>query len=207
MISGRGGQGIDIQIINNPLTISRPSSTSYQKKKQILFVGRFNYQKGLKYLLPIWNQFSENNGDNWELVLLGEGEDKPYVESYICEHHLQNIRIDSPTTEVARYYEESAVLIMTSLFEGFPLVLAEAMSRGCVPIAFDSFSSIHDIIEPNVSGILVTPFNVAEYVTKLNALIQDNEQLQRLAHNAIKIVERFDLDAIGSQWVEMFNHL
>lgn len=139
--------------------------------------------------------------------MLGEGEDKTYVESYINENHLQNIRIDAPTTEVAHYYEESAILMMTSIFEGFPLVLAEAMSRGCVPIAFDSFSSIHDIIDPNVNGVLVTQFNVAEYVTKLKALVQDKEQLQRLAQNAIKTVDRFDLDAIGSQWVEMFNHL
>ncbi len=202
-----GGGGSDIQVISNPLTISKAIAFCAPKKKQILFVGRFNYQKGLKYLLPIWQQFSKHYSDEWELVLLGEGEDKTYIESYINENHLQNIRLDSPTTEVAHYYEESAILMMTSIFEGFPLVLAEAMSRGCVPIAFDSFSSIHDIIDPNVNGVLVTQFNVAEYVTKLKALVQDKEQLQRLAQNAIKTVDRFDLDAIGSQWIEMFNHL
>ena len=139
--------------------------------------------------------------------MLGEGEEKPYAESYIREYHLRNIRIDSPTTEVARYYEESAVLIMTSVFEGFPLVLAEAMSRGCVPIAFDSFSSIHDIIKSNENGILVTPFNIAEYVTKLSDLVRNNEQLLNLAHNARQTVEQFGLDRIGSQWIEMFYNL
>ena len=87
------------------------------------------------------------------------------------------------------------------------MVLAEAMSRGCVPIAFDSFSSIHDIIKSNENGILVTPFNIAEYVTKLSDLVRNNEQLLNLAHNARQIVERFGLDRIGSQWIEMFYNL
>lgn len=140
--------------------------------------------------------------------MLGEqGNERDFVDDFIAGKKLKNIRIDKPTDKISQYYEESAILMMTSVFEGFPLVLAEAMSRGCVPIAFESFSSIHDIIEPEQNGILVTPFNIEEFVCKLNALVTDDEKRQMLSYNAIKVANRFDLDTIGSQWVDMFCNL
>ena len=157
--------------ITNPLTISKPIDDGvYTKKKQILFVGRLTNQKGLNFLLPIWEEFTKCNKMNWgeySLVILGDGPLRKEVELYIRKHNLSNIRIDAPTPDVAKYYEESEILVMTSIFEGFGLVLTEAMSRGCVPIAFDSFSSVRDIICSSYNGILVSPFNQSEYVDKL----------------------------------------
>lgn len=82
------------------------------------------------------------------------------MELYIRKHNLSNIRIDAPTSDVAKYYEESEILVMTSIFEGFGLVLTEAMSRGCIPIAFDSFKSVHDIVDSGRNGMLIKPFMV-----------------------------------------------
>lgn len=203
-----GGEKNHIKSISNPLTISRPSRDySNGKKKQILFVGRLMPQKGLKYLLPIWKEFSKTNTEGWELVILGDGPERGYVETYIAKERLENIRIDAPTTNVECYYEESAILVMTSLYEGFGLVLTEAMSRNCVPIAFDSFSAVHDIIESEKNGILVQPFDIQEYVSQLNQLTHNDERLKILSKTAIEIVDKFDIEVIGNQWIEMFEEL
>ena len=95
---------------------------------------------------------------------------------------------------------------MTSIFEGFPLVLAEAMSRGCIPIAFDSFKSIHDIVNTD-NGVLVEPYNIKQYVKEL-MLLTSNEQLRlSKARNAQESAKRFEVNYICSQWISLFNKL
>lgn len=132
----RKWEGDKVIAITNPLTISKPKVDSvYAKKKQILFVGRLTNQKGLNFLLPIWVKFTKCNqmnggGKRYNLVILGDGPLRKEVEQYIRKYNLSNIRIDAPTPDVAKYYEESEILVMTSIFEGFGLVLTEAMSRG-----------------------------------------------------------------------------
>lgn len=197
--------------ITNPLTISKPKVDSvYAKKKRILFVGRLTNQKGLNFLLPIWEEFTKCNQMNWggyNLVILGDGPLRKEVELYIRNHNLSNIRIDSPTSDVAKYYEESEILVMTSIFEGFGLVLTEAMSRGCVPIAFDSFSSVRDIICPSCNGILVSPFDQSEYVAKLVQLTQSPQMFKKMSEAAQSTIEKFDINVIGCKWMALFDDL
>lgn len=129
------------------------------------------------------------------------------VELYIRKHNLSNIRIDAPTPDVAKYYEESEILVMTSIFEGFGLVLTEAMSRGCVPIAFDSFSSVRDIIYSSYNGILVPSFNQSEYVDKLVQLTKSPQLFKIMSEAAKATVEKFDINVIGCRWMTLFDDL
>lgn len=196
--------------ITNPLTISKPIDDGiYRKKKQILFVGRLTNQKGLNFLLPIWEEFTKCNQMHWgyNLVILGDGPLRKEVEQYIRKHNLSNIRIDAPTPDVAKYYEESEILVMTSIFEGFGLVLTEAMSRGCVPIAFDSFSSVRDIICPSFDGILVSPFDQSEYVAKLVHLTKSPQLFKKMSEAAKSTIEKFDINVIGCKWMALFDDL
>lgn len=198
-----------ITSIINPLTISEPTKTNYinSKKKQILFVGRMTNQKGFNLLIKVWKKFSMSNIDNWELVMLAAGADRKKLEQIINKEALKNIRIDNPTTEIYKYYEESAILIMTSIYEGFPLVLAEAMSRGCVPIAFDSFCSVHDIITNGNNGILIPPFNIKEYSCSLSNIVNDKELWTEMSCSALNTSKKFYLENIGKQWECLFNNL
>lgn len=196
--------------ITNPLTISKPiDDGAYTKKKQILFVGRLSNQKGLNFLLPIWKEFTKRNQMNggYNLVILGDGPLRKEVELYIRKHNLSNIRINAPTSDVAKYYEESEILVMTSIFEGFGLVLTEAMSRGCVPIAFDSFSSVRDIICSSYNGILVSPFNQSEYVDKLVQLTKSSQLFKKMSEAAKSTIEKFDINIIGCKWMALFDDL
>lgn len=129
------------------------------------------------------------------------------MELYIRKHNISNIRIDAPTTDVAKYYEESEILVMTSIFEGFGLVLTEAMSRGCVPVAFDSFSSVRDIIYSSYNGILVPSFNQSEYVDKLVQLTKSPQLFKTMSEAAKATVEKFDINVIGCRWMTLFDDL
>lgn len=195
--------------IKNPLTIQSGKRDDYSlfKKKQILFVGRFTNQKGILFLLRIWKEFSKLNTDNWELVLLGAGPEKKDIEKFIVNEQLIHIRIDEPTSEIQKYYEESSILVMTSIYEGFPLILAEAMSRGCIPMAFDSFSSVHDIITNGSNGFLVKPFSIKKYAFSLSKLVNDKNLRIKLAQKAVETSKQFDVEMVCLKWMNLFNEL
>ena len=129
------------------------------------------------------------------------------MELYIRKHNLSNIRIDAPTSDVAKYYEESEILVMTSIFEGFPLVIAESMSRGCIPIVFDSFKSVHDIVDSGRNGMLIKPYNVHDYVNDLYKLVQNGNQRKLMSEAAQEVNYKFDIDTIGNNWITLFDKL
>ena len=199
--------------ISNPLTISKPKEERViTKKKQILFVGRMTNQKGLNFLLKIWKEFSIKmikrwGGNGWNLIILGNGPLRAEVESYIKQNKLSNIKIVPPTPAVDIYYEESAILLLTSIYEGFGLVLTEAMSRGCVPMAFDSFNSVHDIIDSGKNGILIRPFKITDYVNNLMRLVQDEHRLKLMSVAAKDVIRKFNIEIIGNQWIRLFEEL
>ena len=197
-----------IRIITNPLTISFPNkSYLHLKKKQILFVGRLVEQKGVEFLLLIWKEFSLRSNNGWELIILGDGPKLDYIKSYILRENLQNIRIDAPSIEVEHYYEEASILVMTSIFEGFGLVLTEAMSRQCVPIAFSSYKAVFDIIDNKKNGILIQPFDIKDYVQQLLYLTANNELLAKMSQEAQTSISKFSIEKIGDSWIKMFSGL
>ena len=89
---------------------------------------------------------------------------------------------------------------MTSLFEGFPMTITEAMQHGCVPIAYDSFPAIHDIIKNGYDGIIVKAFNRKSYIKSLIGLIKEPDKLKSMSDNAIQNIQRFNRDIIIDQW-------
>jgi glycosyltransferase involved in cell wall biosynthesis len=105
------------------------------------------------------------------------------------------------------YYSDSSIFCLTSNFEGFPMVLPEAMAFGVVPFAFDSFPAVHDIIEDGKTGVLVKPFSIKEYADKLAQLMDDGKERARMSENCMKYVTRFSLDNIVNQWVTLINSL
>ena len=96
---------------------------------------------------------------------------------------------------------------MTSIFEGFGLVLTEAMSRGCVPIAFDSFKSVYDIVDSGSNGILIKPLKRQDYANGLSQLVQNAHQLKLMSTAARETIKKFDIETIGNQWIKLFIEL
>lgn len=102
-----------------------------------------------------------------------------------------------------RYYKESSIFCLTSNHEGWGLVLTEAMQFGCVPIAFDSFESIHEIIEDGKNGFLVKPFDMDKYADKVLRLA-DNFKVDYVM-NVMNSMERLMPENVVKLWIRLFN--
>ena len=102
------------------------------------------------------------------------------------------------------YYREASIFCMTSAYEGFPNVLVEAASFGCVPVAFDSFAAARDIISDGENGCLVPAFDLDAYAETLARLMSDDALRERLAKNACRDAVRFSPAHIIDRWFELF---
>lgn len=193
--------------INNPITIPISKENIYPAKRhEILFVGRFSKQKGINILLDIWKQLYQSYPD-WVLKLVGGGELESSILRYIEKNKLRNIELEGFQTETSKYYQNASILCMTSVFEGWGLVLVEAMSRGCVPIAFHSFKSATDIINDKENGFLIPPFKKEIFIEKLKYLMENTKEREAMATKAICKSKCFTINTIGKEWEKLFSEI
>lgn len=191
--------------ISNPIILSG-DKVIFNKKKQILFVGRIELkQKRLDYLLIIWSRVFEACTD-WELIIVGDGPDKNYIELRAEEMHLKKIYFKG-YMDPEPYYQDAAIICLTSDYEGFGMVLIEAMQHGVVPIAFNNWASVKDIIVNNETGMLVPTNDVENYITKLIEIIKNEKLRCEIAVNACKHVQQFDINIIGQKWLNLFEEI
>lgn len=187
--------------------ISIPNPNTYenieiipQKEPILLFVGRLdNRSKKLFTLIDIWYRLCKLY-PQWKLIIVGDGPDKDVLINKAKD--ISNIEFKG-YQDPREYYEKASIFCMTSIFEGFPMCLTEAMQFGCVPIAFDSFSAVYDIIKPGETGELVKSFDKKEYVGKLIHLIDDETYRKKLSKNAFQYVKRYDIANILPKWIEL----
>lgn len=188
-----------IKVIPNPITLFERKRNSSPKKKQILFVGRLVPDKGIHTLLEIWSEFEKSN-TNWELYILGDGELKEYITQTVEEKNLKHVILVGNKSNIEDYYQTASILIMTSLFEGLPLVLLESMALGVVPIAFNSFTSLNDIIDTNINGYSIPTNEKEMFLEKLIYLTKNPEVLKKMSDAAVQKSQTFDIEVIGKLW-------
>lgn len=187
--------------------ISIPNPNTYEnieiiphKEPILLFVGRLdNRSKKLFTLIDIWYRLCKLY-PQWKLIIVGDGPDKDVLINKAKD--ISNIEFKG-YQDPREYYEKASIFCMTSIFEGFPMCLTEAMQFGCVPIAFDSFSAVYDIIKSGETGELVKSFNKKKYVEKLIHLIDDETYRKKLSKNAFQYVKRYDIANILPKWIEL----
>lgn len=190
-----------IVAINNPLTVPIKEFTLQNKKKRVVFVSRLEGVKGVNHLISIYEKCAINNR-NWSFEVYGDGKQRGLIES-LAEKH-DNISYHGVTNNVSKVLETASILVMTSSFEGWGLVLTEAMANGCIPMAFNSYLSVKDIIDDNKNGILVSPFDTNEYCEKLQTLINSADIRYRMSCESIKKAKSFDItNGIGKQWLNL----
>ena len=186
--------------------ISIPNPNTYEnieiiphKEPILLFVGRLdNRSKKLFTLIDIWYRLCKLY-PQWKLIIVGDGPDVGIYKSLVKSENIKFKGYQDPR----EYYEKASIFCMTSIFEGFPMCLTEAMQFGCVPVAFDSFSAVYDIIKPGETGELVKSFDKKEYVGKLIHLIDDETYRKKLSKNAFQYVKRYDIANILPKWIEL----
>ena len=193
-----------IDYIPNPLTLRKKHN--HPKEKLILIVSRLVYMhKRIDYFLRAWKKIWKKFPD-WKVNILGAGECEKYYREFVKKHNLQNIEFCG-NVEPDAFYARASILCSTSTNEGFGLTLTEGMVYGCVPIAFNSFSTARDIIDHMIDGILVTPFNLDEYSDQLQLLMSDNTLRESMSKHAEEKAKKFSAHHIGEKWDNLLTNI
>ena len=178
------------------------------KKNQVLIVSRFwEKQKNICAALRIWKQIEKMMQLNWELIIAGNGQDEETIRQYALSIGLKRCRFIGAVSNPLSLYKTSKIFLMTSHFEGFGMTLVEAQQYGVVPMAMDSYKSLHDIINDAENGIIIPDNNIDGYVGKLMFLMRDNISRKNLARNGLSSCHKFSVDTIVSRWETLFNGL
>ena len=197
----------------NPVTIDAADYvfSGEKKRKEIIYVGRIDYnQKRVYRVIDTWARLEKQFPD-WQLTIVGDGPERKHVEKQAEELNLQRIRFEG-FQNPKPYYERASILLLTSEYEGFPLVLAECMSFGVVPVVYGSYSAVYDIIKHQENGMIVQPqkekFDVNEMARNLAFVMENEQKRNEMAKNAILTSERdYSLESIYRSWEKIFNVL
>ena len=199
-------------IQTNPISIIDKKSDKVltKKIKEIIYVGRIdNLVKKVSRILEIW-KLLENRCFNWKLTIIGDGPDRKALEKQAKSLKLINFSIEGFQDPI-EYYKRASILILVSDFEGFPLVLPEAMSLGVVPIVYGSYSAVYDIIENGKNGMII-PYSTVEFPKKLMAdclcdLMSNDNIRARMAENAIEKSKEYTIETIYNEWMQKLDIL
>lgn len=184
-----------------------PQSASSCENKRVIFVGRFSEQKGLEYLIKTWEVVNKKH-PNWTLYMYGQGEQESMVKKLIFDAGLgEAVIIHQPTQQIQEKYLESSMLLLTSRFEGFGLVLVEAMACGLPVVSFNCPWGPADIIKDGEDGFLVEYLNTDEAAQRVCQLIEDTELRKKMGAKARVNVQRYKREVIMRQWIDLFNSL
>ncbi len=191
--------------IGNPIKTNTDVKQT-RKKKQILYVGRLEFGlKRIDRVIEVWKIIEKKNQD-WCLRIVGDGAHRQKLENVVKKEKIERLYFEG-YQDPQKYYKESSIICLTSSSESFAIVLAEAQSYGCVPIAYNSYSALSDIIIDGYNGCTIPPFNKKMFVEKLQKLINDNELRNSMSSNAIEYSKKFHINLIADKWEDLFHNL
>ncbi len=186
--------------IYNPLTFSTKEITNFENN--ILFVGRLmKEQKGLDFLIEIAKRiFKIEKNKKWKLIIVGDGKDKEELVELVKKNNLKdNIIIVGESKDVKSFYLKSSIFVNTSRWEGFGLVITEAMECGLVPVSF-STDGPSEIITNGKNGILIECYDIDKYANAIIELIEDKERLLKMSLKARERANDFKSENIIKEW-------
>lgn len=192
----------NVHVIPNIVHLNKTGKYSNCISKNIIFVGRFTRQKGIDRLLEIWKKVHAAFPD-WHLNMYGEGELWQHYYDKAAELDI-NINISKPVHNIFDKYLESSMLLMTSYYEPFGLVVPEAMSCGLPVVAFDCPYGPGDIIKDGINGFLINDDDIDMYVDRVCLLISNEKQRQLMGKNAIATSNKYSSEEILPIWLTMF---
>ena len=177
--------------------------------KRVIAVGRLDYQKGFDRLINAWEIVHKSGKYNdWRLDIFGQGEWKEMLQGMIDERGLNSSAfINKPTKNIGEEYADSAMLVMSSNYEGFPMVMIEAMACGLPVVAFDFKCGPKDIISDGENGLIIRNGDIGALAEGMMRLMEDTENRKRMSLNARKIVDTYSEMVVMDKWIGLFNNL
>ena len=198
--------------LDNVVTIPNPSpfmpsAVSPLTEKRVIAVARYSHEKGIDLLLEAWAQVEKRTKD-WRLEVFGDGDttafnaliDKLGIDRRRCQ-------LNGRTADIEQEYLKSSIAVCSSRFEGFGMIIIEAMACGLAVVSFDCPWGPQSIIKNGEDGFLVENGNIEKMADALVRLIEDDNKRNTFAKNAIQNVKRFQMDRIAEQWRELFENV
>lgn len=192
-------------VIPNVVHLNDSVNYSQCNSKKAIYAGRFDVQKDFGTMLKIWALVQQRHPE-WILNVYGNGELKPKYEKLVAEQKM-NVEIHPAVPDIMERYKESSMLLMSSLYEPFGLVLVEAMSCGLPVVAFNCPYGPADIINDGTDGFLVENRNIEAFADRVCQLIENDDLRQRMGKSAILSAQRYKFEAIMPQWKSLFTNL
>jgi len=191
------------EVIPNPYTVN-PETTSDCKSHNIISVGRFTEQKSLDKLFEAWAMIC-NKHEDWKINLYGAGELQQFLEGKIKDLHIEDsLKMLAPVDNIQDKYIESSFFVMSSKYEGFPLVLLEAMRCGLPCISFDCPHGPRELIKTGGNGILVKNGDVECLAKAMEEIMENDDERVRMGKNALATVEEYSPESIMKKWSSLF---
>lgn len=178
-------------------------------QKRVIAVGRLDYQKGFDRLIQAWELVQKANKYNdWQLDIFGQGEWKDMLQRMVDERGLrETAHINCPTANIGEEYVRSSMLVMSSHYEGFPMVMIEAMACGLPVISFDYKCGPKDIIQDGVNGLLVKDGDIESIANAMMRLMENEEERKAMGRNARRVTETYSEASVMKRWIDLFNSL
>lgn len=190
--------------ITNPVLLS---DTIIQKKqKEIVFVGRAEIlNKRPDRVLDAWRKLYAKHPD-WSLVMVGDGAGLPYLKEYAQRKGIQRVLFTGQTNPMP-YFSRATISCVTSTHEGFGMVIIEAQQNGCIPVVYDSYESLHDIIDSGKNGYIIPAFDERKFVAQLAQIMDNPELCKEMSETCRENTNKFNLSNIVDQWEELYKDL
>lgn len=176
---------------------------------RVIAVGRLDYQKGFDRLIQAWEYINKSGlYSDWRLDIFGQGEWKEMLQEMVQAKNLSvSVHLNSPVKTIGEEYVNSSLLVMSSNYEGFPMVMIESMAIGLPVVAFDFKCGPRDIISDGENGLLVPNGDIHGLAGAMMKLMGDYELRRRMSVKARQVVDTYSEKAVMDKWVRLFTSL
>lgn len=176
---------------------------------RVIAVGRLDYQKGFDRLIQAWEYINKSGlYSDWRLDIFGQGEWKEMLQEMVQAKNLSvSVHLNSTVKTIGEEYVNSSLLVMSSNYEGFPMVMIESMAIGLPVVAFDFKCGPRDIISDGENGLLVHNGDIPGLAVAMMKLMGDYELRRRMSVKARQVVDTYSEKAVMDKWVRLFTSL
>jgi len=205
--AGYWGALPNLQVIPNA-ALNIPDVQHTTGNHRVIAVGRLDYQKGFDRLLEAWSMIPASLRKTWRLDIFGQGEWEQLLKDKTVQLGISDsAHINKPTSEIFKEYAASDFLAMSSHYEGFPMVMIEAMAIGLPVVCFDFLCGPRDIIRPEENGLMVKEGDIPALAAAMQRVMEDPALLERMSNGAKMISKTYSEPAVMAQWETCFKEL